>query len=158
VSLSDDTALIGAYGDGDNGPGSGSAYVFIQSLNYPPNPPTITGTTNGKAGTSYEYTFTTQDPENDQISLFIDWGDGTNSSWIGPYPPGSHVTKSHTWSTQGIYTIKAKAKDSYGNEGHWGTLDITMPCSSIIPFQPFLGRLFERFPHAFPVIRHLLGY
>jgi len=118
----------------------------------------ITGPVNGKVRTSYNYTFTTADPENDQISLFIDWGDGTNSSWIGPYPSGSHVTKSHTWSKQGIYTIKAKAKDSYGNEGQWGTLEITMPCSYTIPFQPFWERLFERFPHAFPIIRQLLRY
>jgi hypothetical protein len=158
VSLSGDTALIGAYGDGDNGPGAGAAYVFIRSVNYPPNPPIITGTTNGKAGTSYDYTFTTQDPENDQIFLFIDWGDGTNSSWIGPYAPGSHVTKSHTWSKQGIYTIKAKAKDSSGNEGLWGTLDISMPCPFIMSLQPFFQRFFERFPNMFPILRRLLGY
>jgi hypothetical protein len=33
-----------------------------------------------------------------------------------------------------------------------------MPCSSNIPIHPFWEQLFERFPHAFPVLRHLMGY
>jgi hypothetical protein len=155
VSLGVNTALIGAYGDGS---GAGSAYVFIKSVNYPPNRPVITGETQGKAGTSYNYQFTTVDPENDQLSLFIDWGDGTNTSWIGLYQSGIPVTKSHTWAKEGIYQIKAKGKDTNGNEGLWGTLDISMPCASVIPAHPFLERLFERYPNAFPLFRHFLGY
>jgi hypothetical protein len=133
-------------------------YSFTTQTNQPPNPPTITGPGKSKVRVATEYNFTAIDPENDSIYYFIDWGDQTNSSWIGPYPSGEVVNQSHTWSKRGTYTIKAKAKNINGNESNWGTLDITMPFSYNGPFQPFWERFFERFPHAFPILRKLLGY
>jgi hypothetical protein len=130
----------------------------IPSLFSPPPPPIITGPASGKAGVATKYNFTTTDQGGDEVYYFIDWGDGTNSGWLGPYPSGDEITQLHTRSNKGTYVIKAKAKDSYGNEGDWGTLAITMPCSYVMPFQHFLEKLFERFPHAFPILRQLLGY
>ncbi len=124
----------------------------------PPIPPTIIGPTEGKIKVTTEYNFTTTDPDGDEVTYFIDWGDGANSSWVGPYPSGDLIPISHTWSKKGNYMIKAKAKDIYGNESDWGTLSVTMPCSYKIPFQPFWERLFERFPNAFPILRNLLRY
>lgn len=157
VSLTEDTVVIGAYGDSDNGPGAGAAYIFIKQ-NTPPNPPTITGPAQGKPGNDYTYAFLSTDPENNQIYFFIDWGDGTNSSWIGPYTSGLEITKTHTWSEKGTYQIKAKAKDANGNEGDWGTYSVTMPYSYTIPYSSFWERLFERFPNAFPILRVLIEY
>ena len=159
VSLDGDTALIGAYGDDENGPGTGAAYVFIkESINYPPNPPAITGPAQGKPGTAYEYTFIATDPEDDQVYYFIDWGDGINSSWIGPTASGIEMTKSHTWTKKGTYPIKAKAKDSYDNEGTWGTLTVIMPCSFNLLLIHFWIKILEKFPHAFPILQYILGY
>lgn len=152
VSLIPDTALIGAYGEAS---GAGSAYIFINA-NAPPNPPTIAGKTKGKTDTSYDYQFTTIDPESDQIYLFIDWADGTNSSWIGPYASGTQITKAHTWTEKGTYLIKAQAKDIKGNIGDWGTLSVTMPLSYEWSFIQFFQEFLERFPHAFPFLRHVL--
>ena len=56
------------------------------------------------------------------------------------------------------YAIKAKAKDVNGNESNWETLTVTMPYSYNVPFMQFWERLFERFPNAFPILRHLMGY
>jgi len=133
-------------------------YTFTTKSSLPPSPPTITGPAKGKVGVATEYNFTTIDPDGDQVYYYIDWGDHTNSSWIGPYVSGDEIAQSHTWSKKGTYTIKAKAKDIYGNESDWGTLSVKMPTSYNIPFQPFWERLFERFPHIFPILRHLLGY
>ena len=157
VSLYGDTAVIGAIGDDSF---RGSAYVFTRegNVNQPPDTPTITGPTQGKIKVDTDYNFTATDPDTDDVYYFIDWGDQTNSSWIGPYASGEPITKSHTWPKKGDYTIKAKAKDIFGNESDWGTLSVTMPCSYNIPFQLFWERLFERFPHIFPMLRHLLGY
>jgi hypothetical protein len=175
VSLSGNTALIGANADSDNGLGSGSAYVFTRTgttwtqqqkllasdgkgndgfgwyvslddntalVGSPGNnlkgavyaferanlpPPTITGPSSGKAGVATNYNFITTDHDEDNVYYFIDWGDGTNSSWIGPYSSGEQITKSHTWSTKGKYTVKAKAKDTNGYESDWATLTVTMP-------------------------------
>jgi hypothetical protein len=126
--------------------------------NQPPDAPTITGPNKGKIGVATMYNFSTIDPNGDDVHYFIDWGDSTNSSWIGPYSSGATVTKSHTWTTKGTYIIKAKAKDTYGNESNWSTLSVTMPLSYEPPRHPFLLWLVERFPHAFPILRHLLGY
>lgn len=123
---------------------SGTIYAF-QDVNKRPNPPTITGQTNGNAGTPYTYTFTSTDPNGDQVSYYVDWGDNTNTGWFGPFASGTPQTKSHTWSTQGTYTIKAKAKDIYGAESDWGTLTVTMPRNRAI-ISPLLLRFLDSFP------------
>jgi len=136
-------------------------YTFTTRANQPPNPPTITGPSEGKVGTAYGYNFTAIDPNGDEVFYFIDWGDTTNSGWIGPYASGEQITRSHTWSTKGTYTVKAKAKDIYGNESDWGTHEVTMPKgTTYIPslFLELIERLMERFPHAFPILRQLLEY
>ena len=133
-------------------------YIFTTIANQPPSTPTITGPAQGKINVETDYNFTATDPDGDNIMYFIEWGDGTNSGWIGPYPSGDIVTKSHTWSTKGTYTIKAKAKDATGAESGWGQLSVTMPFSYNQPFMQFWMKLLERFPHAFPILRHLLGY
>jgi len=159
VALDGDTAVIGAPADDDMGWDSGSAYIFTrEGGNQSPNTPTITGPASGKIKVAIDYNFTTIDPEGNQVSYFIEWGDGTDSGWIGPYASGDVVTKSHTWTKKGDYVIKAKAKDSNGAESGWGELSVNMPCSSNLPFMQLWERLFERFPHAFPVLRHLMGY
>jgi len=123
--------------------------------NQPPAEPTITGSVKGKIKVATEYNFTTIDPEGDEVYYFIDWGDTSNSGWIGPFPSGDAVSQSHTWSKKGTYEIKAKAKDSYGTESDWGKLTITMPFSYTIPFQPFWQGLLERFLDIFPLLRVL---
>jgi parallel beta-helix repeat protein len=124
--------------------------------NVPPNAPDINGTENGKIKTQYNYTFNSIDPNGDYMYYFIDWGDKTNSSWIGPYQTGKIIIKSHNWSKKGIYMIKAKAKDIYGNESDWGTLSVTMPFVYDFSHLRFLDWLFERFPNAFPIIRFVI--
>jgi len=124
--------------------------------NSPPNIPTIDGQTNGKAGTPYEYTFLTTDPDGDDVYYCIDWGDDSGEVCIGPYASGENATAIHTWGERGIYTIRVKAKDVYDAESDWATLEVTMPKSRLVSNTLFL-RLLERFPHAFPILRHLLG-
>jgi len=108
---------------------SDTTWAKIKESNNPPNTPSISGPANGKAGTSYDYTFVATDQDNDEwLDYYIDWGDNSNSGWIGPYVvPDQGVTVSHTWAEQGTYTIKCKARDNYGGESGWGTLSVTMP-------------------------------
>ncbi|MCK4332544.1 MAG: Zn-dependent exopeptidase M28, partial [Thermoplasmatales archaeon] len=77
--------------------------------------------------------------------------------WTGYNPSGIEVKVKHTWSEKGDYTIKAKAKDIHDAEGPEGTLEVTMPKNKAFNFNfPLLNWLFERFPNAFPILRHLL--
>jgi hypothetical protein len=126
--------------------------------NQPPSPPTITGTVKGESGVTYLYHFETTDPESDDVFYYIDWGDTTSTGWLGAFPSGFQKIASHSWDTKGDYTIKAKAKDIYGNESDWGELSVTMPCSYNIPFLQFWMKLFEQFPYVFPILRHIMGY
>ncbi len=94
------------------------------------------------------------DRNNDDVSYFIDWGDNTTSGWVGPYASGVAIIQSHAWSKKGTYTIKAKARDVYGTESGWGTFAVSMPSSFVFPHVWFFTWLFERFPHAFPLLHH----
>ena len=69
-----------------------------------------------------EYCYTSQmgsDPENDQIYCLFDWGDGSNSGWLGPYNGGETVTACHIWTVLGTYEVKAKARDVWGAGSTW---------------------------------------
>jgi hypothetical protein len=56
----------------------------------------------------------------------VDYGNGTESDWIGPVNSGDVVGFNCSWES-GIYKIRVKAKDINGNEGAWSdTLKITV--------------------------------
>jgi len=126
--------------------------------NQPPNKPVKpSGTASGKINVEYTYTTSTTDPDGDQVSYWFDWGDGTNSGWVGPLVSGATASAKHTWTAQGTYPIKVKAKDTNNAESDWSDpLSVVMPRSRTIN-TPFLLKLLERFPHAFPILRHLMG-
>jgi hypothetical protein len=137
-------------------------YTFTtqQQQNEPPNKPNKpSGETNGKINTLYTYSTSTTDPNGDQVSYKWDWGDGTQSNWLGPYNSGITINTTHTWTKKGNYGIKVKAKDIYNAESNWSDpLPITMPYSYNNPIQQFFKMLIERFPNMFPILRHLLRY
>lgn len=115
--------------------------------NDPPANPEINGQISGKAGAEYLYTFNANDPNDDNIYLNINWGDGTPEDHIGPFPSNEEQTSRHVWVEQNNYIIKVKAIDSYGAESEWTTLEISMPkIKSIDSFSPWISRLIERFP------------
>jgi len=95
--------------------------------NQPPSKPEITGKTSGKPGKEYQYTLKSTDSDGNKIYYFINWSDGTYDTWIGPYSSNQEVVVNHTWEEKGTYTVQVKAKDYYGNESDWATLDITIP-------------------------------
>ena len=126
-----------------------TTHDFILMFNQPPSAPDIDGPTvkpvpmpkQGGPG-PYNYTFKSIDPDGDNVYYYIDWGDGEFEDWFGPFESGEEVTHSHTWSEQGTPTIKAKAKDIWGAESDWGTLDVIIPKNQNMWFLRWL----ERFP------------
>ncbi len=128
--------------------------LMTPTRNLPPDKPLITGPTSGKADTPYTYTFTSTDPDGDDVSYYIKWGDGDTTDWTTFQPSGPlGYSESHTWSSQETYTIKAKAKDIYGAESDWAELTVTMPRNKAIN-KPFLNFL-ENHPNLFPLLRLL---
>jgi hypothetical protein len=74
-------------------------------------PPTIDGPTSGDPGVEYNYTFVTNDPEDDDIGLEIDWGNGDIWELPGPYASGEEVVVGYTYNEKGTYEIKARSED-----------------------------------------------
>lgn len=84
---------------------------------YPPSKPS--GPTEGEIGEDYTYTTQTTDPQGDQIYYWFDWGDGTNSGWIGPFGSGDIAEATHRWYSKGVYSVTVKAKDESDIESDW---------------------------------------
>ena len=151
----DGTIYVGSHSSSNN-----NWYGNIHAFGIPdpnaPLAPSITGEIKGEAGVEYDYTFSTIDPNEDDIFFNIEWGDGSTEDWFGPYDSGEEVVVSHNWSVEGNYTIKARAKDTDNLWGPWGELEVAMPVNQQSYSFPLLQRLFERFPNAFPILRNLL--
>lgn len=66
------------------------------------------------------------DPDNDQIRIVFDWGDG--SAYTSSLrSSGSTVSMDHSWSLTGMFEVKTKAVDVFGAESAWSShLDITV--------------------------------
>ena len=117
----------------------------------------ITGPTSGKVNTNYTFDVSAVDPQGDDVYVYVNWGDGTNTAWLGPYTSGAVIQVSHAFPEQQKYTIQAKAKDIFDQEGKEQPLIITVPYS-YTPMPPFFNWLFQWFPNAFPILRQLMGY
>jgi hypothetical protein len=88
--------------------------------NWPPeNPLEPTGPDEGITGRIYTFSVNTIDPEGEDVYYQFDWGNGTISDWYGPYASGTTRSGTHTWMEQGVYDIRAKAKDPEGLESNW---------------------------------------
>ncbi len=152
VSLDD-----GATWEGE--PDADMTFMTYGTDNTAPDAPLIDGQINGEVGQEYEYTFVATDPDGDDVYYWILWGDGCPAvEWIGPYASGEVVTVSHTFESEGDFTISAKAKDTYDAEGDWGYLEVTMPLNQQVPQnQTVRMKLLQRIFQQFPLVQKLLG-
>ena len=124
---------------------------LFENENQPPLKPSyLSGPSSGRILTEQNYSFKTYDTEGDSIYYMLDWGDGTDSGWLGPYDSGEEQSATHIWVEQGNYQIKVKAKDSYDAESEWSDpLPISMPKTYALR-ELLLSKLFD-------VIAHLLN-
>ncbi|MCX6665785.1 MAG: PKD domain-containing protein, partial [Euryarchaeota archaeon] len=106
VSLFDDTALIGAAWDDDNGYNSGSAYIFTkEGVNQPP---------------IANFTYTPENPTTTDIIQFTDTStdnDGTIASWHWDFSDGNISTvqnPTYSYTTAGTYPITLFVTDDDG--------------------------------------------
>ena len=59
------------------------------------------------------FTSTAIDPEDNSISYWFDWGDETNTGWLGPYASGQKCEASHSWIEVGDYQVKVRVQDEH---------------------------------------------
>jgi hypothetical protein len=125
----------------------GDPTLAIREKSQAPNAPIKpSGPTNGNIGTTYNYSTSTTDPDEDNLYYLFDWGDGTYSGWQGPYTSGATVSADHKWKKQRNYEIKVIAKDENGVIGEWSeSLTVTMPRDKET-YNTFFFWLLEQFP------------
>lgn len=130
--------------------------AFFTSENAPPEEPSKpSGTATGHVGQSYNYTTCATDSDND--TLFYKWsfGDGTFSSWLGPFSSGEQVSITHNWSKWGNYAVKVKSRDEHRSESDWSDpLPVKMPYKPRVSFLEYLIDLLYQHFSRFHIILH----
>jgi hypothetical protein len=87
--------------------------------NQPPYGNNFTGPEIGIIGEKYEFCIDAFDPNSDNIYCIFDWGDSTDSGWLGPFNSGDTICASKIWEKTGEYLVCYKLKDSNGFESTW---------------------------------------
>jgi len=135
-----------------------TTYDFVLVANHHPDEPSIFGPVEGKVGEEYEFVFSAEDPDGDNVSFYIEWQDGTSTGWTDYYSSGENVKVKHVWNRIDQYLLRCKAKDIYGDESNWTISPIRVSKNKPFIFNsPLLIWLAERFPNFFPILRILLG-
>lgn len=93
---------------------------YFSIINGPYIPEKPSGPSAGRINISYSFSSSTiHHNENIPINFMFSWGDGTNTSWLGPYTSGEIVTADHVWDEFGTYIVKVQAKDSKNIKSDW---------------------------------------
>ena len=81
------------------------------------NPPS--GPTEGFVNETCSFYFDIPvDPNGDEYFILWNWGDGSQSGWLGPYVSGQTTSASHAWTDAGVYEIRVKLKNTNGTESY----------------------------------------
>ncbi len=88
--------------------------------NHPPDTPyTPIGPSNGFTDRYYGFTSVIIDPDDDNVAIRFDWGNGDTSVWSQLRASNDYVEIHFSWSGPGSYSLKAQAKDEYENISEW---------------------------------------
>jgi len=130
----------------------GNKDVYFASALSAPDTPTITGSSSGKPNKEYTFKVKTTNSDGGNVWYWVDWGDGSNTGWLGPFASGSEQSVKHTWTSKAEFTIKAKAKNANGLESGWAELPFSTPKT-----MSKYGSLFYNFLARFPFLQHIFG-
>lgn len=120
--------------------GDDSLHVLDSNENHPPTTPhQPQGPPKGNAGDEYVFWTYATDPDGDQLYYLFDWGDSTQSSWIGPSESGLNMSAPHIWQHRGEYSIRVKAKDTNDAESNWSDSMTVMIVGPYLTFGTISG-------------------
>ncbi len=85
----------------------------------------IEGNAKCKVNKPYDYTFSAEDPEENQIYFQVYWGDGELSSFYKADSEGK-ITTIRIWTEDRNFTISAYPVDMYGYYGNSVTFDVNV--------------------------------
>lgn len=113
--------------------------INIAANNPPDVPERVSGPSNGYEGRLYYFSTSTSDTDGDSISYQFDWGDGDTTDWKEFLPDDTLITMAKSWSSQGTFLIKTRAKDQKDALTDWSeahTIDIGFNNPPDIPLTP----------------------
>jgi hypothetical protein len=110
-----------------------------QIVNIPPNKPKISGPTEGYEGEKITLYFNATDPDGHDLFYLVDWGDGTNSGWLGPYTSGEIAQRSYIYISPSEYEIKVKAKDIKNKQSDWSDIHNIIILEDFPPEKPTIS-------------------
>jgi len=125
----------------------------------PEKPLDLDGPNSGKINEEYTYTASTTDPDEDRLFYLFDWGNGDYSNWVGPYDSGVTAEACYTWTEEGDYQIRVKAKDEHGVQSEWSDpLEVTMPKNNLfsLMFLRYIQNLLENFPNISQILDYII--
>lgn len=70
--------------------------------------PTLDGPSNVRLGKEYTFTASTHETDEGEYYWFFDWGDDSNSGWIGPFDSDDEISQTYTWNEKGNYIVKVR--------------------------------------------------
>jgi len=88
-------------------------------ISNPPAQPVLSGPIIGALHVAYTFTVVASEPDGEDVYYLIDWGDGTDTGWLGPFTPGVEQTAQKSWDAEATYVVQAKAKDINQVLGDW---------------------------------------
>lgn len=102
----------------------------------PSIPTTPIGQVLGDTNTYYNYSTVSTDPKGDNISYGWDWdGDYIVDEWTDFIASNITINISHSWTVEGTYNIRVRAKDEHNLLSDWSDHIVVMMCSDNIPDQ-----------------------
>jgi hypothetical protein len=106
----------------------------------PAKPTRPSGPTNAKIGEEHIYKTSSTISTGGDLYYLFDWGDDTNSGWVGPFESGTEAEASHSWEKQGDYEIRVKAKNINDVQSEWSDpLPVSMPKNKFIYYNLFIN-------------------
>lgn len=98
--------------------GTIDASVTVTVGNIRNRPPILNSTTIPRdihVGQPATFSFSATDPDNDNLSWGISWGDATGEAGTCPSPfPNTTYSPTHTWNTAGVYRVQYSVSDCRG--------------------------------------------
>jgi hypothetical protein len=107
----------------------GAALVLLAGCKRPPAVPVLTCSHNGTAGVAFEVKVSAVEPDQEDVSYLLDWGDGAAEDWSIPYPSGQELPFTHVYEQRDTYELRARARDIQGSESDWSP-----PCTLAMPY------------------------
>jgi hypothetical protein len=138
--------------------GTGTINIIVNviegQINKNPYSPQISGPNSGNIGVDYSFMFQVTDPDSDDMTLTVEWGDGDIEE--EDCSSGERIKLQHLWENEQTYSIRAKLTDIHGAESEWSEYEISMPKNKLIE-HPILSWFFEILIYRFPIFEKILN-